>query len=158
VKIIRQRTGRFVVLLSPQEKEVLFAVMSLYPQVPAEHHPRRKPAKADDAVESQKLLEEALESHRLENRRALEDLLKDPARVREMKTGWRIVLSPGDVEWFLQVLNDVRVGMWVLLGSPDVELGQIQPTEENIGYLSVLTLADRFQVRVLEALRGAESA
>ena len=38
------------------------------------------------------------------------------------KTGCRLSLSQADLEWLLQILNDIRVGSWVILGSPEEKL------------------------------------
>ena len=70
-------------------------------------------------VEFQTLLNEALADQRLAHKQRLITWLAEPDRFRKTKRGFRMTLARDDSEWLLQVLNDIRVGHWLLLGSPD---------------------------------------
>ena len=59
---------------------------------------------------NQQLLDEALAEQRAENKKQVQALLADPRRFEHTETGARLSLSPAEVEWLLQVLNDIRVG------------------------------------------------
>jgi hypothetical protein len=55
----------------------------------------------------------------------------------------------------LQVLNDVRVGSWIALGSPDTEQGEkILLTEETAPRVRSMEVAGAFEAVLLEALIG----
>jgi hypothetical protein len=61
------------------------------------------------------LIEEALAEQRSENKRQLQAMLADPSRFTERDGGWQFAMSHSDLEWLLQVLNDIRVGSWIML-------------------------------------------
>ena len=53
-----------------------------------------------------------------------------------MPGGYQMILAHSELEWLLQVLNDVRVGSWIILGSPDDQQKKtIKVTEQNSIYL-----------------------
>jgi hypothetical protein len=152
------RTDRqFVLQLSQREKQLLFEILKLYPRVPPGHSHLSKTAQGQEATANQQLLEEALAERRTENRRQLQAVLGNPRRCKEHKTGWRLSLSAGEVEWLLQVLNDIRVGSWVILGSP----GQIHElallNEETAPHFWAMEISGLFQQQLLEALDGGNA-
>jgi hypothetical protein len=73
-------------------------------------------------------------------------------RFVENQAAWRLVLSPADVEWLLQILNDIRVGSWLMLGSPEEELEVL--SEKNAPHLLAMHMSGHFQMELLEALGG----
>ena len=152
------RTGRngHVFHLGQREKLLLLQTLKLYPLVPATHHRLSQQVSGPEAAENQQLLETALAEKRQENRRQLLAMMKEPERFRELKSGFQITLTPAQVEWLLQVLNDVRVGSWLLLGEP--EHGE-EPaiTAQNARYLLALELCGMFQSVLLAALGVSES-
>ena len=138
--------------LEAWEGVMLATVLGQYPCVPAAHQPLSQGDQVPEAQASQQLLDEALAEHRQENRQQLEALLADTRRFRQSGTGWRLTLTRGDVEWVLQVLNDVRVGAWVKLGSPD-NLDTI-PDEGESPEAGLMETAGYFQAGLLAALRA----
>ena len=102
--------------LRPGEKRLLVEVLQLYPLVDTAYH--RATHSADPRVD-QKLLEEALAALKQENQDRLRVFLDLPQRFQETKNGWRLMVEIQDVEWLLQVVNDIRVGSWLKLGMPD---------------------------------------
>jgi predicted house-cleaning NTP pyrophosphatase (Maf/HAM1 superfamily) len=64
-------------------------------------------------------------------------------------------LSPAEIEWLLQVLNDVRVGGWLALGEPE-ELEPPEINETNAPYLLAMEAAGYFQAQLLAALAHHE--
>ena len=101
---------------------------------------------------NQRLLDEALAEQRAENKKQLEALLADPRRFAHTETGGRLSLSPAEVEWVLQVLNDIRVGSWIMLGSPDEKRAELN--EGTAPDLAAMETAGYFQMQLLQALRG----
>ena len=58
-------------------------------------------------------------------------------------------------QWLLQVLNDVRVGSWIALGSPDPEQGKkIVFNEKILPHFRAMELAGAFETVFLDALSG----
>lgn len=137
----------------PREQQLLTYLLCVYPVVPQTYQAGSAKAGAEHADECERLLQEALSTQREANKRQLEQWLAAPERFVKAKNGARFTLERTEAEWFLQVLNDVRVGNWLLLGEP--ESGQID--EENLKleqrrmYLA-MEMAGYFQMNLLEAL------
>jgi hypothetical protein len=63
---------------------------------------------------------------------------------------------PVEIEWLLQVLNDVRLGSWIALGSPDLEReDQLAVTIQTLPHLQRMELAGRLEMFFLNAISGA---
>lgn len=151
MKLLRVERQKLVFHLDSAEQRLFLAVLDRYPVVPSAHQSLSKTG-SDDS--SQRLLDEALAEQRRENRKLLAALLKNPRRFLKMKSGWRLTLSAPDIEWLLQILNDIRVGSWILLGSPD-EDWHVQLDDSAGAQVWAMELAGYFQLRLLEALREA---
>ena len=157
MKLLRADPTGHVFHLVRREQQLLLETISLYPLVPAAHHRLSKSQMAGQSEENQHLLEAALAEQRQENRRQVLSMLNDPQRFREIKSGFELTLTSAQVEWLLQVLNDVRVGSWLTLGEP--EPGE-EPavTQQNAKYQLVLQVCGMFQSGLLAALGVSESA
>ena len=155
MKLLRVGKPGLVFQLSARERQVLFETIRLYPLVPATHHRLSESGRGPAAEEDQRLLEAALAEHRAANRRHVQAMLEEPQRFQAVKSGFELTLAPAEVEWLLQVLNDVRVGSWLALGEP--EHGQ-EPavTAQNARYLLALELCGLFQSVLLAALGVSE--
>lgn len=101
-------------------------------------------------------LNEALSEHRKELTESIDGLLQDPQRCVATKGGgFNLTLSFPDTEQLLQALNQVRVGAWESLGSPDFESGDVPaPDESNLSAYWALQLTDAFLGLLLAALRA----
>ena len=55
-----------------------------------------------------------------------------------------------EVEWLFQVLNDVRVGSWVRLGSPEGKPREV--TIATAPHFVAMEMAGYFEAELLEAL------
>ena len=153
MNLIRSTRQQFQFRLGRREKQLLLALLKLYPCLPAAHQPLSKSGGFPGQETDQGLLDEALAEQRQDNRRQLQALLADPARFQEQETGWRLSLSPADLEWLLQVLNDIRVGSWALLGSPEERLVQLD--EKTAPCYWAMEMSGHFQMQFLEAMQGA---
>lgn len=156
MKLLRTGRDRFVFQLRKREQQLLFDTLQLYPLVPPAHHRLAKTDPSPAAAEMQSLLDEALAEERRENRKRVLALLAKSHRFNEATRGFELTLTRAQMEWLLQVLNDVRVGSWLALGEP--EAGQ-EPelNEANARYLLALELCGLFQSLLLEAL-GVEQS
>lgn len=146
---------RLRVYLTHQETAVLLTLLKLYPRVPPAHHRLSKTGTGPDASSAQQLLDEALAEQRAANKLELAAMFADPKRFRPLKRGSRLALTRGDLEWFLQVLNDIRVGSWILLGSPDERIPDLNT--KSIVDIWAMEMAGAFQMQLLEALTGDSS-
>jgi len=151
VKVIH-KGNRFFLHLGKHEKELMFGLLKLYPQVPSAYQPLSKSTNLPDQEPNQKLLDEALAEQRAENKKQLERLLANRRRSVETEAGHRLSLSAGDIEWLLQILNDIHVGSWVLLGSPDDRNETMRLTARTAPHFVAMKMAGDFQAGLLEAL------
>jgi hypothetical protein len=150
MKLVKATNNKFVFELGQREKRSLPQTLKLYPCVPSAHHVLSKSGRLPDAAANQQLLDEALAEQRAEHKKQVQALLADPRRFEHTETGARLSLSPADVEWLMQVLNDIRVGSWVILGSPENKPADL--TAANAPHFLAMEMAGYFQMQLLEAL------
>lgn len=150
MKLIKTAKDQYQFQLSPREKDLFLQVLELYPQVPAGYQSLSKTVACEDP--NQRLLDDALQETRSQSKKQLQTVLTDPKKLSQTEAGWRLTLSGAEVDWVLQVLNDVRVGSWVRLGSPETPLQTL--TAENAPHYWALEMAGYFQGRFLELLEG----
>jgi len=150
MKLVRSTKTRLLFHLGQRETHLLLQILKLYPRVPPAHNQLTRSGQIPDQEANQRLLEEALAEQRAENRKQLLALLADPRRFVRTKTASRLSLPPGEVEWLLQVLNDIRVGSWVLLGAPEEKLPELNDTAAP--NFVAMEMAGYFQMHLLEAL------
>jgi hypothetical protein len=133
---------------------MLFKVLSLYPLVPPAHYQLSKIA-TDEEGENQKLLEESLATHREETRQAVKCFLTNPLTFVLKGNCFRWRASRAEMEWILQVLNEVRVGSWLALGAPDLqEPAPPHPTAGIESHYWAMDIAGGFQMIFVAALSG----
>ena len=152
MKLVRSTKSRLLFHLGQRETRLLLQILKLYPRVPSAHHALSKSDRFPNREANQRLLDEALAEQRAECKQQVAALLADPRRLTHAETGGHLSLSPGEVEWVLQVLNDIRVGSWIILGAPEQKLPELNET--NAPHVWAMEMAGHFQAQFLEALRG----
>jgi hypothetical protein len=152
VKLVRTQKEKRIFHLGRREKQLLLALLDRYPLIPPAYQRLSKSTAADERETDQRLLDEALAEQRQENAKQLRTLLRDGRRFRDTETGCRLTLSATDIEWLLQVLNDIRVGSWIKLGSPENDLWDFELNEATAPHAWAMEMAGYFQVNLLEAL------
>jgi hypothetical protein len=160
MKLLRVSKNSLAFLLNSRDKKLLLEMLELYPLVPAAHHRLTRPDDPAPSDENQRLLEESLAEQRRENRKQVQAMLQQPDRFRAIESGIELRLQRTEVEWLLQVLNDVRVGSWLALGEPEQELQpqqQLGFSKENLRYYVALEVCGMFQSNLLDALGIRES-
>lgn len=151
MKLIRSDQRGTVFHLGKREKQLLFETLQLYPLVPASHHRLARNGDSPEDEERQQLLDEALAEYRRENRRRIQRMLDEPQRFVETESGFQFTLSPSQIEWLLQVLNDVRVGSWLALGEPEPG-EEPEPDKNNAHCFLALEVCGLFESALLAAL------
>ena len=142
--------------ISKLEKALLLATVQIYPVLDPSHHQLTKDPK-DAPPAEQHLLEEAMARQRTEHKLAkLDGFLRGEAPVfREDGDGdCTLTLSGEELEWLLQVLNDIRVGSWIQLGSPNVDTvrrGGLSAVEARS--VAAMDMSAYFQSALLEAFK-----
>ena len=150
MKLLRVENNHYCFQFGHDEKALFEFLLRLYPVIPSTHQALSKTSASLD--ENQKLLEEALAEQRTENKRHVEKLLTDAGRFKETEANIEMSLTAGEIEWLLQVLNDVRVGNWILLGSPE-EHPRLNPNAENAVNVLTMAFASDFQMDLHHAIK-----
>lgn len=149
MKLIGAKPHELTFHLGTRETRLLRQLAALYVEMPARP---RSLSKNTQLPEHETLLREALAEQRTESLRRLRLLLADKQHLRLDETGAVLVLSPDEVEWLLQVLNDIRVGSWVALGSPENPLAKI--SQKTAPHLWAMEMAGYFEMHLLDAISG----
>ena len=159
MKLIRTRREQLVFEIGRREKRLLFEILQLYPLVSPAQYRLSKTAPADQFQDHQRLLEESLIMQRVENRKNVQALINKPGRFQNTPKGFLMKVTRPESEWLLQVLNDVRVGSWVALGSPDTEAGEEIPLNAKTApRFRSMEIAGAFETVFLDALTGGTPA
>jgi len=154
VKLIQRDGESFLFHISKREKGLLLEVLKMYPLIPIAHHRVSRTTAAPRAVESQKLLESALADRTRENKRQLLAMMTLESRRQEADGGHRLKFTAPQMEWLLQVLNDIRVGSWIILGEPDGKKAKsIELNDENARYYAAMEFCGLFQMTLLDAFQ-----
>ena len=137
------------------------AILRRYPMVIAAHFKNRPAGKDTPRKPDDDLIQEALTEQQKENKRQMEEMLAQPGRFADDELGFRFALTHGEVEWLLQMFNDVRVGCWIQLGEPDSNSAYVPPDQklnEQIVQLAwTMETAGLFLHELLEAISSADT-
>ena len=148
MKFLRVEDDYSVFHLDKREKELLIILLRQYPVIPPAHH-RITKSSAPTSDANQKLLDDALAEQRKENKTLVDAFLADPQRFSETDKFCCLKLTVAETEWLLQVLNDIRVGSWILAGSPE-ELPHSDFTDWTTPEVWAMELAGFFQMSLLK--------
>ena len=150
MKLLKADADKFTFLIERQERQMLFRLLNLYPLVPLAHHRLSKSAEKN---EDQQLLEEALEEQRMKNKKQALSLVKSKSKFRETEHGYVFSLKNSQMEWLLQVVNDIHVGSWLLMGSPKNVIETFALLNRNTAsYYWAMQVATDFQIVILHAM------
>ena len=154
MKLIESRPEALVFVLGRREFALLLTALHEFP-------PKRpKPpaitshgAPPNDSAQA--MLEESLDEHRREHAAALRAFLESGEHIAVAGTAIHFTLPRESVEWLLQMLNDVRVGSWELLGCPNPD--EMKVTDETVMPCMLMETCAVFQMAVLAALEKSPS-
>jgi hypothetical protein len=152
MKLIRQTKAGSKYELSRREGDCLKSLLRQFP-VTAPAHARISRTDTEPASrEREKLLNESLAEHRAELKKLAANLL---AKMKTVEKGYSLTLDPGDQETLLQILNDIRVGCWHMLGEPEELEPETTPeTEREQVFYDVMNLAGYFEAALLRDFSG----
>ena len=157
MKARRLDDGGLSVLLDQREWRIFSALLAQYASgldrpLPTSHS-------SEDPVieESNTWLREMQATHRQNLvRRAATWLEAGSTPSQEDASQKMLRLSGHDVEWMLQVFNDLRVSHWMLLGCPnEADLKGEKWTEAQLPSVWSMGLCSMFQSVLLQALNGS---
>jgi hypothetical protein len=145
--------GRFLLRLERRDHTLLTETLRQYPVIPPGYHRlSRSPNPAADSG-GQALLEEFLKAEKVQHKKRIDRFLTSIAPPSAAAVPRPASLDRDDLEWLLQVLNDVRVGSWIRLGCPDTTARQrSRIPKTQIPTLVTLEVAGHFECVILQAL------
>ena len=157
MRLVRSTSEQYVFSFSQVEQRIFVEILQLYPLVPASHQLLSKTIKGRRAIEDQHLLDEALAEQRTKHKSHLDKWLQGKGRFRRTKAGCNFTVRHDDTEWLLQILNDIRIGSWLLLGSPDDHPEPEELDPELHRTWAAMEVSGMFQMALLHALQHPSS-
>ena len=154
MKLLRATEQERVYAVRPSELQMLLVVLGSYPAL-TRSRAISKSGDSEQLGDAQKLLDEAMSERRQTMRQELDTWLKLPERFQQAGNHFEWRVENDHREWLLQIINDVRVGSWVELGSPDdLDAAEQQVGEESARHLALMELAGMFQSVLLMGDEG----
>jgi hypothetical protein len=148
MKLVEAKADQFVFRFSRREREMLVHILRQFPVGSRPVGPVSKQGDPDKLAEREALLAEAMAEQRQQDRHLVDAFLGEQGRFAEVKGGFHLA----QMDWLLQVLNEVRVGLWVKAGRPE------QPRSMVLGgHLEpalTMELCAHFQMVLLGAFGG----
>jgi hypothetical protein len=155
MKFLGHDGEKFSLVFAPEERALLVHLLSLYPLVPESYHILTKDKKLPKRDENQQLLDEALNVQRVQNKKEVVAFVADPQRFVEEDGNFHADFLRSELEWLLQVVNDVRIGCWIALGSPGYETKKkLKPSKEAVRHTMFMELAGAFEMFFLGIING----
>lgn len=159
MKVLRRTGERLVFGLGVREKALLEKLLTFYPIQPEARPPLSRETPGDRFAEAEALLHESLRDQKKELAGWLHERLTDGAALTRTGSGWRLTLPLGEVEFLLQVLNELRVGAWSRLGSPEnLDDPKLEDSSANAPFHAIMTVAGQFQMVLLAGLQSDEDS
>lgn len=161
MKYLKSHGETLVFQVGERERKLFVHTLRMYPQLnPDYHRIVNKSSDAKKLLSHQTELREAMTEQHRANRDLVEEFIArklTPALPEPGASVAHVVtLTRGQVDWLLEVLNDVRVGSWVKLGRPDQNTTRgLQVKSENVVAISGMEFSGYLQMILLEALRAA---
>ena len=119
MKLIEAKAGYFVFQLAAEDRALLTHVLKCFPAGTGPVSPLTKCGEGEAFAEAQRLLEASLVEQRAAQKRLVDAFLGEQGRFVERPRGYRLRVTRTEMDWLLQVLNEVRVGLWTRLGRPE---------------------------------------
>ena len=147
MKLAKQSGDGFQYHLSAEEAHCLRLLVGQFPL--AAFSPATISKTDSAAVEREKLLNESLAARRKELKRKAGHLVSE-GKFKNVEGGQLFHLDGEGREILLQVLNDIRVESWRLLGEPEnLEINILDLPEDKLSHYQFMHLAGYFEYHFL---------
>ena len=152
MKLVKQNSGGFQYQVNQEEARFLRLLVHQFPI--GAFSPVTISKTDSRAVERAQLLNESLAAHREELKQKAKDLVGDDKfKVSEGHQFFKV--SREGRETLLQVLNDIRVESWRILGEPEnLEMNPLDVPREKIRHYQSMQLAGYFECCFLNLEEG----
>lgn len=152
MKLLEATEHDLIFAMSPNQRATFERVLREYPANTGQKTALSRTCEEDELTDAQEFLEEAMAERRTENQRNVRNFLREPGRFEELEDEIQLRLRRTRVNWLLEVLNEIRVGHWHEIGSPEIEETVLTP--ENVEVYISMQLCAEFQMVLLSALDG----
>ena len=153
MRVFEKTDSALVLELGLAETDFLKQILADYPLVADESRRFSAFADADEVRENTQLLQNSLREHTQTNRDKLQTWLASPKTWKPFPDRILLSLKTEDCSWFLQILNDLRIGSWQKLNRPDPEeLESVELNQENAHPLLAMEVSGLLQTLILNAL------
>lgn len=153
MRVFEKTDSALVLELGVAETDFLKQILLDYPLVANESRRFSAFANADEFRENAQLLQSSLDEHAQTNRAKLRAWLASPETWKSFPERTLLSLKTEDGSWFLQILNDLRVGSWQKLDCPEPEeFESIELDRENAHPLLAMKVSGFLQTLILNAL------
>lgn len=159
MKVVQRTPERLVFGLGVREKVLLDKLLAFYPLQPEARPGLSRTLPAERVAEAESLLHESLRDQKKEQVAWLQERFSEGRALGRTGSGWRLNLKLGEVEVLLRIFNELRVGAWTRLGSPDnLDDPALAERAGAAPYHAIMTVAGQFEMVLLMGLQTAEAA
>ncbi len=158
MKLLVREPGRLVFQLRARDRNSLRALLRLGAECRV-HPPHftRGPMGFVPA-DSDQMLRDAVQQHRVQSRESALGWLEDPARCVAGRGGFGLTLTEAEAETLLQALNGAKLGFWEALGRPDPEDPPISPgTAHTDALVYASELANAYIACLVDCLASGDT-
>lgn len=155
MKLLNKTGEKFVFELMSEEKELLSKIFGLYPMLDRDKLELSKTIKDEQICQSKKILSDAFKEFQDSNKRFISELFEKSNNFKpsEDYEYYTLELDGEQIERLLQILNDIRVGMWQKLGCPDLENRKdFIRSAEDVFAVYIMDICEYFEYYLLKAL------
>ena len=151
MRLLAQAGGKWRYHLLPGEADILRGLLEKFPFTAPGAAAISRTEVNLEARERETWLQESMAEHRQQLQQLAVPLLAQD-RWRQTATGYQLTLDAEAREILLQILNDIRVGCWQVLGEPeDLDLPPAPPASPaEVAGRNLMDLAAYFEMALLE--------
>ena len=154
MKILSNKKNTCAFEFESGELQLLFHILQRYPCTPQSYAKLSKFSDEQELKENEELLKEALAEQNEANMKLIKGFIADETKFPKSDKNLRICFSEEEIDWLLQILNDVRIGMWLKLGSPNQETPPQNNDPNYIREFSLMQISGEFEAFLLHALNS----
>jgi hypothetical protein len=154
MKVVERTEDGLVFEMSSRERLLLDRLLSFYPLRP-EGAPTLSRGSGERLADAVTLLGDALREQRVELAAWVSSQLTEGEALKRVGSDWRLTLTHPETDALLRVFNELRVGAWLRLGSPeDLREETATTAPGQAPFYVIMTLAGQFEIFLLHALHA----
>lgn len=159
MKLLSKKDGVFLFHFEKREWTFFKDLLGLYPQLKEDYNHAGVQSTTDSEGNDDNMLREMRSEHKMEQKKWIGSFLSNKSK-QEVKADGSLILKLDmeERESILEILNDIRVGSWVMLGSPVLNEGNLKEKlneEEGLKQVAwAMDLSGYFQMGFLRPTPG----